>query len=97
MSHPNPTCLLCKQNTGNLRNLDVVSSQLGKYICHVVSCRQAPDRLMDAVWFMKTFHGAAIIEVGCGGACAHRGLGAVLSSLVNRNNHVTHKKSQELP
>ncbi len=32
MSHPNPTCLLCKQKTGNLRNLDVVSSQLGKYI-----------------------------------------------------------------
>jgi len=58
----------------------VVSSQLGKYICHVVSCRQAPDRLMDAVWFMKTFHGAAIIEVGCGGArTQHRGLGAVLA------------------
>jgi len=35
---------------------------------------------MDAVWFMKTFHGAAIIEVGCGGArTQHRGLGAVLA------------------
>ena len=40
---------------------------------------------------IHSFHGAAILETGPGG-CAHRGLGAVLSSLVNRNYHVKHAK-----
>jgi len=36
-----------------------------------------------------SFHGAAILETGCGGA---RTLGAVVSSLVNRSYHVKHAK-----
>jgi len=40
---------------------------------------------------IHSFHGAAIFETGCGApaGCAHRGLGAVLASLVNRNRHKT--------
>ena len=56
-----------------------------------------PTACVAYTYSRHSVHGAAILETGCGGARTRRGartmgLGAVVSSLVNRNNHVKHAK-----
>ncbi len=61
---------------------------------HIVGCPHLFCKLTNK----HSFHGAAILETGCGGArtrCAHptgARTKALVSSLVNRNYHVKHAK-----